>query len=495
MGCCNCNDYHEFPLDWLLEKLKIALEEWDSMKHSWEETKKYISDYFKNLDISEEINNKIDDMFQRGELDSLLNKFIPYVTPQMFGAKGDGESDDSEAFQNAINSAEKILVKKGNYLITKTLTIKKKTLLYGEGEASLITYSGTKFLFDIQCDQWNQPNIKDITFNGEENKFMRVGINKWGASVNIENCNIQDFNSGLFDLFSVSRILFTNLRIFSDGIINFLSYTGEYNPNTFSNNNTLLNVYITRKNKKGILFNLNNVKNLNIISSAFEKIETCFKCENSCENINMIGGWLENIDTIYTTDHLPVYLFNVNRALVANINNDIKFDYIINNTSKFIESKESGGVMLNKLQNSDNIILFNFSGINHNDTYSEYQDIVNFGSKETFLNTKLNVRRKALENTKTLTLKWKDLIYMSNVHAKFNVTVYSNNSDSSKAIHELKFYYIYSSVVKSDVKKIVSDSGQAESNNITINIGDTDISVVSDNNLSDLICYVKYEII
>jgi hypothetical protein len=68
----------------------------------------------------------------------------PFVTPQMFGAKGDGVTDDTNAFKNAIASNDNVFVPKGNYLITDTLDISYKKSLYSDdGQRATIVYGGT----------------------------------------------------------------------------------------------------------------------------------------------------------------------------------------------------------------------------------------------------------------------------------------------------------------------------------------------------------------
>lgn len=47
-----------------------------------------------------------------------------------FGAKGDGTTDDTEAFRKAIAASEKVFVPKGNFKLTGTLELKQKTRLF-----------------------------------------------------------------------------------------------------------------------------------------------------------------------------------------------------------------------------------------------------------------------------------------------------------------------------------------------------------------------------
>jgi hypothetical protein len=53
------------------------------------------------------------------------------VNVKAFGAKGDGTTDDTQAFEEAIQSHNKIFLPKGNYRLSGTLTLGPKTHLFG----------------------------------------------------------------------------------------------------------------------------------------------------------------------------------------------------------------------------------------------------------------------------------------------------------------------------------------------------------------------------
>lgn len=64
--------------------------------------KNYVDNYFTNLDVQEEINNKLDEMAESGELEEIIINYFKNlnVTYSQFGAKGDGITDDFEAIKN-----------------------------------------------------------------------------------------------------------------------------------------------------------------------------------------------------------------------------------------------------------------------------------------------------------------------------------------------------------------------------------------------------------
>lgn len=111
-----------------------------------------------------------------------------HVTPQMFGAIGDGEADDTEAVQTAINSGAAVHFPSGEYLVGE-ITIDNNCVIYGDVKNKPV----------IRC--------RGIVLNGEVSlsgltilpasgyEGTGVLVNKGGSEV--ADCVIYSFNIGL----------------------------------------------------------------------------------------------------------------------------------------------------------------------------------------------------------------------------------------------------------------------------------------------------------
>lgn len=83
---------------------------------------------------------------------------------RQFGAKGDGISDDTEAFANAIACGKTIYLPKGHYLIKKPLITNRDLCMYGEGDESILDWGDSVpvgHAFDITKSFKKIPGIKD----------------------------------------------------------------------------------------------------------------------------------------------------------------------------------------------------------------------------------------------------------------------------------------------------------------------------------------------
>lgn len=77
--------------DWLLAEIKRVTEEWIQVEHDWgtmqeafNSLKAFINDYFKNLDVQDEINQKLEEMTKNGELANLVIPIVQSVFSPLF---------------------------------------------------------------------------------------------------------------------------------------------------------------------------------------------------------------------------------------------------------------------------------------------------------------------------------------------------------------------------------------------------------------------------
>lgn len=100
------------------------------------------------------------------DVDTLTKQTIKNVTPQMFGAMGDGLIDDTESIQKAVDFCESVHAifgstncsvqpalhfPCGKYLINETIYIKNKWLNIDFGNSIFIKNFDDGFMFDITC--------------------------------------------------------------------------------------------------------------------------------------------------------------------------------------------------------------------------------------------------------------------------------------------------------------------------------------------------------
>lgn len=195
------SNFHELNQDWFLNEFNKVIAQWkamqknfDNLQDAFNDLKNYVQDYFKNLNVENEINNKLDDMAKNGELDEIFNLFVPYVTPEQFGAKGDGVTDDSDAFKKAIESKKYVIARSKKYKIASTVVIPSNTILSVYGE--IISNNNT--IFQIGSDASQSDYSKIYIFNaigtGINNNDVLFDIYK-GTYNNITIHHATNFNT------------------------------------------------------------------------------------------------------------------------------------------------------------------------------------------------------------------------------------------------------------------------------------------------------------
>lgn len=105
----------------------------------YEQLQDYVEKYFDNLDIQEEINNKLDQMVQDGTLTTILQGYLyNYINVKSVGAKGDGVTDDTQAIKNAIALNKPLYFPEGTYIVSETIIPTNDINWLGQGNKTII---------------------------------------------------------------------------------------------------------------------------------------------------------------------------------------------------------------------------------------------------------------------------------------------------------------------------------------------------------------------
>ncbi len=130
---------------------------------------------------------------------------LGFATPQMFGAIGDGEADDTQAIRAAINSLSDhnavLYFPPGVYLVTDDIELRSNMTVKGSGEASVIKRAPNDLTHYrvFRCRNISDVVLSDLCLLGD--KETHTGEDgEWGncislegvRNVNIERCYLMD---------------------------------------------------------------------------------------------------------------------------------------------------------------------------------------------------------------------------------------------------------------------------------------------------------------
>ena len=76
-------DMHELNLDWFLAKFKELVETWNNVESEWNDLHDYVQNYFENLNVQTEINNKINAMILDGTFADIVSPFVTAALPAL----------------------------------------------------------------------------------------------------------------------------------------------------------------------------------------------------------------------------------------------------------------------------------------------------------------------------------------------------------------------------------------------------------------------------
>lgn len=218
----------------------------------------------------------------------LLSEKTTYYTPEMFGAKGDGVTDDTSAIQSCLNKIADIngaILMTGNYFITSPVTIAGSEIkILGNGN---IVYCGDDYAIKIhKCTD-------SIIFLGSI-------YCKTGGGILFYNTSANDYNQYIN--------LYINKITAKTTCIKSITVDGSWN-NEIRIYNTRLSTfnYTTGENSEGIhIVSNNNTNGWRIVNVGFEQINYGLVTEISgddryCECEIISPRMSENFDKIIKT--------------------------------------------------------------------------------------------------------------------------------------------------------------------------------------------------
>lgn len=280
----------------------------------------YVNNYFSNLDVQEEINKKIDELITTGEFNIFLSGIY---TPEMFGAKGDGVTDDTEAIQKAL-AFNNVNISK-NYLITENLFLHSNLKIFGGGTITKKVEFNDSYLNHciFSCTDSNNIDINNIVLMSNS-----LGISVHGCSnVNITNLIINsekysilisDSEKNESDGISISNIKLENdvTIISSDGIH---VDGGCSNIYIYNVSGTTGDDFIALNAIEGIRKTIKNVIIDNIKCSGYAGIRLYGQLNCAIENVSISNSYINSNNGIRLTNIVGFTEINLNSPTFNNI--------------------------------------------------------------------------------------------------------------------------------------------------------------------------------
>lgn len=365
----------------------------------------FVNNYFDNLDVQDEINKKLDEMAKSGVLTELLNKL--FYTPQRFGAKGDGVTDDTQAFKSMLAAAPEnsvILIKDGTFLIDtfatcnrpgeanikKALTIRKNNITIIGNAEIIVNVPRDSYFYLIFSVIGSNITFDGITFRSlnQQCRYVPIALNvEWDQEIpldgdfygyRIKNCNF-------YYPFITASFTINNDEVLNNLTLHDVIYENNYAVLSTSNPSGGLDVHSIGTNRLSnvimrgnIIHGGNNFSSLNCvtvknvtIANNIAQGNTFAGCqiENECEGVVIAnnqfigcsrGIWLDddvavvnsNVFTGNTTDLYVTIGHEKNidddLLVVNNIMNVIGFSYIGDTTGYTLKKFISIGNIVNR---------------------------------------------------------------------------------------------------------------------------------------------------
>lgn len=232
-----------------------------------------------------------------------------YVVPEMFGAVGDGVTDDTAAFKECLKH-RRVYVPGNSYLITETLTISKEIELTGSPESKIV-FTGD-LLFNVSTYYQSPFTISNLTIDSNKNKILLVSNDAWGASIIANHVKITNASNECVSMSGAFNVNFTDVIIAgSSESTGTLVKLGIGEGLTFSNLINFGNCTFAA-NKVTNIIEVGHSYNINLMSCTFEGFKTAITGA-----VTSINCWFEKGDTCFASNSSASYVIAAHYANVT----------------------------------------------------------------------------------------------------------------------------------------------------------------------------------
>lgn len=407
------SNFHQLNQDWFLDEFNKLVSQWEAMQKKFDnlqdafnDLKNYIQDYFKNLDVQEEINKKLDQMSEDGTLNILLQMHARTVLP----SNDISGNTDTKNIQKMITEFGYVELFSGIYYINKPIKLKSGNTIIGSGNENTIIECSSDFCTLLENSSADKLILKNFRVNDTTGEH--IGLNFIGTTTApytgirysfIENIHMFGFNTCVLirgawcTKFNHCRFESNNICINQSGTCNNIEYTecqfyGEENMSTgvkitgdggSENYGIYFNNCDFEKHKYG--FNLYACVGAYINNLYVEKIDTVINADNSI-NLVLNGGTLNSVNRVANVaKSQKISLYNV--TTFSMLNAYVRYNkseksclvYISNDVPVYIENITVANLKGGKvfLKNTDAETNYDYNG----DYYIENLSTSNFNGR------------------------------------------------------------------------------------------------------------------
>lgn len=158
-------------------------------------------------------------------INKMVTGTLGYVTPEMYGAVGDGTSDDTSAFSQACNSGKPVVLTEGKTYKIDTVTVISPLIIIGNfATVSTTSSDSVKSTITIR-ENAKTVVIGDVNFtttlgvdttgaHGEAilNRSLRTCIASYGVDkLSVINCTFENFDNGIIGITQSSDTVYASV--------------------------------------------------------------------------------------------------------------------------------------------------------------------------------------------------------------------------------------------------------------------------------------------